>query len=294
VPRGVRGSSWEASGVTIGVDVFDGNGQVDWKSAKANGNVSFALVRATEATMLDEQYPNYITQCAAQGIRSSAWMFFHWTGASPEAQATALLNAIGKPDKRGFPPAIDVEFPHGRLGLTPSQCRDLLERCVRVVHDAIGVWPMIYTSKVVAEDPAQLDNVLAGSDLGNCPLWVKYWPFPEGSQAVYSPAQVAALSPPHVPLPWGTAWVVQQTQGDATNLPGFKTKVDMNRVHVVQQGDVGDTVKLIQRCAGGLTVDGSFGPKTTSRIRELQLAAGLYGDAVVGLDTWPLLLWKNA
>lgn len=289
--------------MAIGVDVFSGNGQIDWKSAKANGNVSFALVRATESTVLDEQYPNYITQCAAQGIRTGAWMFFHWTGASPETQATMLINAIGKPDKRGFPPAIDVEFPHGRsfLGITPSQCRDVLERCVRVVRDAIGVWPMIYTSLVVCEDPDGLDNVIADSDLGNCPLWIKYWPFPEGSQAVYSPSQVNALSPPHVPLPWGNqidhardaAWVIQQTQGDATNLPGFKTKVDMNRVHVVQKGDTGDTVKLVQRLAGGLTVDGSFGPKTADRVRELQLAAGYAGDGIVGLETWPILLWRN-
>lgn len=276
--------------MTIGVDVFEGNGQVDWKSAKQNGNVSFALLRAAEATVPDKEYATYVKQCAALGIKTGAYLFFHWTSYSPEAQGSALVKAIGKPDKTGFPPTIDVEKVRG---VTPSQALDVLERCARVVRDAIGVRPMIYTSKVVCEDPSQLDNVLATSDFGRNPLWLKYWPYPVGSQAVYSPAIVNALPRPAVPSPWAGSWLLEQYQGDAVNLPGFSTNVDMNRLNVVKQGDVGGTVTWVQEIAGKLVVDGSFGPATAARIRELQLAAGLTGDAIVGLETWPILLWKN-
>lgn len=280
--------------MTIGVDVYEGNGAISWSSTKG-ANVAFAFLRAAEATVPDSEYITYLRQCHAVGIKSSPFLFFHWSRLyTPESQAAALLKLYAV-DKRAFPPTIDVEVQGGNLkalGFTPTEALGLLERCVHTVRDAIGVWPMIYTSKVVAEDPDQLDGVLEGTDIGNCPLWIKYWPYAQETQAVYSPSVVNALPSPVVPKPF-TGWVVQQYQGDAKNLPGVPTLVDMNRVNVVQQGALSDTVKLVQKLAGELVVDGSFGAKTASRIRELQLAAGQAGDGIVGLDTWPILLWKN-
>ena len=55
----------------------------------------------------------------------------------------------------------------------------------------------------------------------------------------------------------------------------------------------GATVKWIQARAGSLAIDGDFGPKTESRIKELQTTYALGADGIVGADTFTLLTWLN-
>lgn len=59
--------------------------------------------------------------------------------------------------------------------------------------------------------------------------------------------------------------------GDALGMPGFSPgATDTNRVNIVKRGAKGGTVKWVQKRAGNLVVDGDFGPKTETRIKELQ------------------------
>jgi peptidoglycan hydrolase-like protein with peptidoglycan-binding domain len=96
-----------------------------------------------------------------------------------------------------------------------------------------------------------------------------------------------------VPTPWGDQWGVQQYQGDARGYPGFRSTVDLDRLHVVQQGDQGDTVRWIQRRLPGLVVDGIFGPKTRAAVESFQTSKKIAADGVVGLHTMPLLAWVH-
>lgn len=57
----------------------------------------------------------------------------------------------------------------------------------------------------------------------------------------------------------------------------------------LRRGDRGEAVKTLQKLLGGLTVDGSFGPATDSKVRAFQKAKGLVVDGVVGPKTWAAL-----
>lgn len=286
--------------MTIGVDAFDGNQIVDWNSAKKLGNVGFAILRTNEGTLVDSEFHTYWSQCESVGIKASGFMFLHWItpqsdNGYAEAQANAMLSVMGALAhvRTRLPPVIDVECPGGARphGVSADNCADQLGRCVRVIYDAIGVWPILYTSSVVLADPAQLAGKV-GPGLEKCAVWWKYWPYPIHTQAVYTPELVAALGPPATCAPWHDQWPLQQYQGDAVNLPGFKTYVDMDRVNVVKFGDTGGTVELVQRLAGA-AVDGSFGTGTDLAVRQVQRDAGLTADGIVGYDTWSALLWRN-
>lgn len=57
----------------------------------------------------------------------------------------------------------------------------------------------------------------------------------------------------------------------------------------LSQGAKGAEVKALQKLLGGLTIDGSFGPKTDSAVRAYQKKKGLTVDGSVGKDTWGAL-----
>lgn len=59
---------------------------------------------------------------------------------------------------------------------------------------------------------------------------------------------------------------------------------------IIQIGDKGDTVKLLQRKLTGYgfptTVDGIFGKNTQNSVKAFQLHYGLQADGIVGSQTW--------
>lgn len=68
--------------------------------------------------------------------------------------------------------------------------------------------------------------------------------------------------------------------------------IEMN---VLSRGMTGPQVKTLQRLLNALgyncgNVDGSFGPKTDTAVRNFQKARGLAVDGIVGKQTWPSLL----
>ncbi len=73
--------------------------------------------------------------------------------------------------------------------------------------------------------------------------------------------------------------------------PGFRSTVDMDRIHVLGQGARGDTVRWIQRRLVGVAADGVFGPKTAEAVRAFQSSRRVAADGIVGLDTMQLLAW---
>lgn len=61
----------------------------------------------------------------------------------------------------------------------------------------------------------------------------------------------------------------------------------------IKYGDTGNDVKTLQsalnRAGYGLTVDGVFGSKTTSAVKDFQKKHGLSADGIVGDKTWDKL-----
>lgn len=275
---------------TIGIDIasVDGNGTPDWAAAQQQGHLRFVGLRAVQGLTKDPWYPTYVNQLDARGIPHFPYLIMTPNLGTPEDQAATALKTIGTLNNHYFPLALDVEGD--RRGLTAAQWLDWVERAKKVIQDALGVPPLLYTSHTYWVDPVGMDN-LPAPKLADCTGWWKYYPWPTRSPAVYDPAIIDKLSPPPAPPPFGNAWILQQDQGDALGYPGFKSTTDMDRLNVQKQGDSNDSVKWIQRRLPGLTVDGVFGPKTTDAVKAFQTAKKLTADGIVGLDTTQLLAW---
>ena len=59
---------------------------------------------------------------------------------------------------------------------------------------------------------------------------------------------------------------------------------------VLKRGSTGTAVKAMQKAIGRLTVDGSFGPATETRVKEYQKAKGLTVSGVVDRKVWYTLM----
>ncbi|HEU5456018.1 MAG TPA: peptidoglycan-binding domain-containing protein, partial [Nocardioides sp.] len=59
---------------------------------------------------------------------------------------------------------------------------------------------------------------------------------------------------------------------------------------VLKRGSTGTAVKALQKAIGKLTVDGSFGPATETRVKEFQKAKGLTVSGVVDRKLWYTLM----
>ena len=76
---------------------------------------------------------------------------------------------------------------------------------------------------------------------------------------------------------------------------GAKEKTVMVELKQVKQGSKCAEVKTVQRLLNAMgydcgEVDGSFGAKTLSAVKDFQKAKGLSVDGIVGAKTWAALL----
>ncbi|WP_249138661.1 peptidoglycan-binding domain-containing protein [Phycicoccus avicenniae] len=62
----------------------------------------------------------------------------------------------------------------------------------------------------------------------------------------------------------------------------------------LRRGSAGAAVRAFQQAAGGLTVDGRFGPRTETRVESIQRANGLRVTGVVDARTWTVVLARSA
>lgn len=278
---------------TIGIDISSvaGNGTPDWDAAVRAGHLRFVGLRAIQGLTPDPWYRTYVHQLDARGIPHFPYFLITPNLDTPEAQARKALDVVGTLNDHYFPLALDVEGD--RRGLDATQWLDWVVRAKRVVEEALGVPPLIYTSRTYWRDAGGMQD-LPAPDLVDCLGWWKYWPYSVGGQrspAVYAPSRVDALGDPPAPSPWNGAWGLHQYQGDALAYPGFKSNVDMSRLHVQKEGDHGASVAWIQRRLPTTTVDGIFGPKTAQAVKDFQARMQLEIDGIVGLDTTQRLTW---
>jgi peptidoglycan hydrolase-like protein with peptidoglycan-binding domain len=275
---------------TIGIDIasIDGNGSPNWIAAQQQGHLRFVGLRAVYGMTADPWYPTYRTQLDAIGVPNFPYLIMTPNLDTPEAQAEKALAVVGTLNNHYFPLALDVEG--NRNGLTAAQWLDWVTRAYRVIKDAIGVPPLLYTSHEYWIDPDGMNN-LPAPELADCLGWWKFWPGPVDAPANYNPAYVDQLAPPPAPPPWEGAWGIQQYAGDAIRYPGFKSTVDMDRLNVQQQGAKGDSVKWVQARLPGIAIDAVFGPATTAAVKTFQAQKKITADGIVGLDTTALLSW---
>jgi GH25 family lysozyme M1 (1,4-beta-N-acetylmuramidase) len=284
----------------FGIDTASVAGNVDpnWTAAKAQGPISFAIIRSNFGETVDATFARDWPRMKEAGLVRGAYLFLRFPragkpAAEPEQQARAMIETLGELEPTDLPPTVDVEFPgQGRAetGLAAQVCLDQVRAAVAVLERRYGVAPLIYTSARVWRD--DLDD-LPAPGLGESPLWLARYFFESGAPAVRDGAAFAdGKRDPHVPPPWGDAdnWWIHQYQGDAVGLPGFPSgNVDMNRFNVLFKGSAtGVRVKWVQR---RLKVEpsGLFDAATDAAVRGFQSDQGLAADGVIGPRTFACL-----
>ncbi len=178
---------------------------------------------------------------------------------------------------------------------------------VRAYERLTGEFPVFYTM------PGFWQGVVGHLDqsdrhlIGRCPLWIAHW----------------RVEKPTVPKPWNDFCLWQHD--DSGRVPGIDTLADVNRTRdeltalkigsgggaepakpkakaafvALREGDSGPRVEELQEKLRALAaseprfdpgpVDGVFGPKTTSAVKEFESASNLRADGVVGHAVWKLL-----
>ena len=281
----------------FGVDTASvaGNRNPDWTKAKALGPIGFACVRSNYGTAPDKVFARDWPLLKEAGLVRGAYLFLRFPRGGkpappPEAQAAAAIATIGDLEDGDLPPTVDVEFPgkgRSETGLSAPACLERVRVACAALADRYGVPPLIYTSARVWRD--DLAN-LPADDLTDSPLWLARYFFKAGP-AVRDAALFAGgkLDPP-VPRRWGDAgdWWIHQYQGDATKLPGFTGRVDMNRFNVAFKGTRGARVGWAQRRLG-IAETGKFDTATDGAVRSFQKDRGLVADGVIGPRTFAYL-----
>jgi lysozyme len=203
-----------------GIDVFDGQGAVDWQ-AVADAGIAFAMIKATQGT-----YDTQSTFAAnwqgsrRSGVRRGAYHFFDPTG-DGAAQAAQFLAAVGALEPGDLPPMLDLECPDGDpdcLGTGAGGSAPAGAIAVRVwdwihaVEAATGTRPIVYT----------YGGYFASS--GVDPAGLEAYPLFLAQPSTASTARPACFN---VPTPWSRATMWQYSWSGT--VPGIGVPVDRDR-----------------------------------------------------------------
>jgi len=303
--------------VIFGLDTYqgDGNRAWDWARARAQGQISFAIIRSNFGIWQDSVFAREWPKIKDAGMARGAYLFLRFPHfppykfgqpAGPVAQAQALINTIEKVGglhESDLPPTLDVEFPDGLRAtrMTSQQLLNGVRAAWKTLKDHFKVAPIIYTSARVWRDDL---NNLPAPDLVESPLWLaqycfgtkkpRYCPFPgKGPAKVDGTVFASGRLDPPVPPPWGDAtnWWIHQYQGDARGLPGFN-QVDLNRFNTMIKGATGDRVRWAQRRLG-IPQNGAFDAAMERTLRAFQEKKGIVPDGRIDPRTFAYLCWSN-
>lgn len=279
---------------TLGVDYASvdyeslGNVKPSFASAFAWG-ARFAILRTAftlnGAPETDPTWERHSGDARAAGIQIAPYMILGWR-ADPVVQVEKLVAAYGEPAPGDLPPALDIE---GVAGVTPAQALAAIEAAVTALR-AHYPTVMIYTSQTVwGEQLADQASAVCGA----CPLWLKVG-YPWKTRNLPHPESIPAASPMPVPVPWRTAGspgaFVEQFQGDAIEVPGFRWAVDLNTFlpYAATSSDLRTAWVRGKLNAAGFPA-GATDAALASAIRAFQTARKLTVDGIMGVMTWAAL-----
>jgi lysozyme len=207
----------------LGVDVSYYQGAVDFDEL-TTGGFGFAIARISDGIdHPDDRFAENWSAIAKAGLVRGAYQFFE-PDEDAAAQATLVVNAVGKLGVRDLPVALDLETTSG---LAASELAARAEIWLAQVEAGTGKRPLIYSV-------ASFWNRLESDAGGVYPLWVADY----------------GVSCPALPASW-TAWTFWQRSGNG-RAPGISTAVDLD----VFNGTSGELLAFAR--------DASIGPDTGS------------------------------
>ncbi|MEO8876134.1 MAG: glycoside hydrolase family 25 protein [Polyangiaceae bacterium] len=221
------------SGV-YGVDVFDGQGTINWvkfKQANADGGSgdggkgdAFAFIKATQGNYTTEStFKTNWTNAKAAGVLRSAYHFYD-ASRDGAAQAAYFLNVVGS-DIGELPPMLDIECPTASTkGASQSNC-EYTGNSGFPADGGISALPPGVFAWLDAIEKATGKKAIVYSYVS----WFASTNFTDTKLAKY-PLFISNVSTscPTVPAPWSTVtfWQYQTVGGTA---PGISGDCDLDR-----------------------------------------------------------------
>ncbi len=188
-----------------GVDVYHGDGAVDWPAVYAGG-CKFAFVKATQGTTVtDSAFQRNVTEARAAGLYVGAYHFLR-QGESGTDQAQHFLATVGSGLRGMLVPTVDVEtYPGEPWELSPTDTTRKVLAFIAHVQQVMGRGCIVYTSPGFAGEHLTTDVYEDSGHryaLAHYPLWVAHY----------------GVAKPRVPKPW-TDWTFWQ-YGEAGTVQG--------------------------------------------------------------------------
>lgn len=156
-----------------GIDVYHGNGTLNWNTIKGAG-VVFGYAKASEGDgFVDGSFSANRLGMRDNGIITGGYHFFTHD-IDGVRQANHFIAVIGGYQKGDLPPAIDFERdPSTPVSWTMNNkhlITDHLRAMVNRLRAVLGVDPVIYT------DPWDWIHLLGDpKGFDDCPLWIANW-----------------------------------------------------------------------------------------------------------------------
>ncbi len=163
-----RDTSGVPFGQVLGVDVYSGNGTINWNLVHGAG-YTFAYAKATEGIgYTDSQYLNYAVNGVNAGMKMGAYHFarpdLNPSNAGAIAEANSFLS-VASPyiTTCELPPALDLEGSYLTTSFTSAQLTSWVQNWMNTVQSATGVTPVIYIGASTVS--------FLNSSLNVYPLW---------------------------------------------------------------------------------------------------------------------------
>lgn len=196
----------------LGVDVYSGQGAINWVQVK-NAGYTFAYAKATEGVgYTDSQYLNYAVNGVNAGIKMGA---YHFARADLNPSNQGAINeanyflSVAQPYivTCQMPPSLDLEGSYLTTNFTSAQLTAWVQNWMTTVQNATGIAPVLYCNPNTAA-------FLQGS-LTPYPLWLDY-------------VSGSSTTPPPNTGVWPT-WTFNQYDWTATvpGIPGSTTDLDV-------------------------------------------------------------------
>ena len=196
-----------ASGIDTSSYQHVGRHRIDWSAVRGSG-VSYALIKATEGSTLDDPWFERDWKAAATaGLYRGAYHYARPAPGTAAADAGHFLDVVGSLDGReDLPPVLDLE-ENG--GLDPDALADWVAAWLDAVEQRTGRRAIIYTG------PHFWGDSMAGTErFAGHPLWYAH--------------HTDADDPGPMFGGWST-WTLWQWS-DSGSVPGISVAVDLDRL----------------------------------------------------------------
>jgi hypothetical protein len=217
----------------------------------------------------------------ATDLTFGSYLIHGWT-VDPLVQVAKFKETVGPYRPGDLPVWLDAESdkPLAQYGLTAKQALARLEMTYAALADTYPVVGVYDSLRWWHEMLFDIDSPTLGR---RCPLWIKIpYPWKSGN----SPHLEARGDLGELPAPWKDpngpgAWC-KQFQGDAVNVPGFSSTVDLSE-WIPHTGTPWIAAQLQRHAI--MPVGSDF----DTAIRTFQTASGLYADGIIGPKTFAAL-----